>query len=105
MTSGDTILNSAELSMVSPEIVVDDMDLMLPAGGGLAVYDRVKKSPESQNIPILFLSAASVQELKGRFLTIDRKFFIPKPWDNEELLATIKEILDNHAPGVGGKPD
>ncbi len=74
-----------------PDLIL--LDLMLPAGGGTAVYARLKKSPETENIPIIFLSAATLDIMKEKYKGVDSKYMFTKPWDNQKLLEAIKEIL------------
>ena len=74
-----------------PDLIL--LDLKIPAGGGMAVYDRVKQSNASRNTPIIFLTAAPIEQLAGKIAALDRKLFINKPWNNDELLAAIQEQL------------
>ena len=75
-----------------PDAII--MDIMMPGLNGLTIFEILLKHPIWKNIPLLFLSATSDQEIKS-YCDIISKGFIEKPFDPELLKNKIKEILDN----------
>lgn len=69
---------------IEPDAVV--LDIKMPTGDGLSVYNRLKLSLHTRNIPIVFISGFYQGEIKG-------EFFIRKPFDPDDLIACLKEIL------------
>ena len=75
----------------APDLVL--LDIGLPAGGGFAVLDRLRKNSSLSHIPVIVLSASSPQENEARALEAGARAFLQKPVENDELLAAIKSAL------------
>ena len=68
------------------------LDVVMPQMSGRAVYEKVKKmKPE---IPILFTSGHNTEMLETRFITREGLKMLPKPYNPNELLTTVREMLD-----------
>ncbi|MCK4365010.1 MAG: response regulator [Thermoplasmatales archaeon] len=80
-------LNEKEL----PDLVL--LDIMMPNISGWEVFGELKKNPEWQKIPVIFLTARSDQMAKnaGNFLGED---YIEKPYELEEVKNRIDKILN-----------
>jgi two-component system alkaline phosphatase synthesis response regulator PhoP len=77
----------------SPGIVI--MDMMMPKMDGLTACYTIKKDPTTRNIPIIMLTAID-QELNIRLSTtvMGANKYMTKPFNAQELLVTIKQLLD-----------
>lgn len=69
------------------------LDLGLPAGGGLFVLENLKRSVETNTIPVLVLTAKPEKELEEKAFQMGVEAYLHKPFDPQELLDRIKEIL------------
>jgi len=70
------------------------LDLGLPKVDGFTLVYRLRSNPETQAIPVIFLSATYIApEDKDFALTIGATRFLEKPINNDELLRTINELL------------
>lgn len=69
------------------------LDLGLPAGGGLYVLENLKKSVQTNLIPVLVLTARQEKELEEKAYQMGVEAYLHKPFDPKELLDKIKEIL------------
>jgi len=69
------------------------LDLGLPAGGGLYVLENLKRCIETNNVPILILTARQEKEFEEEAYRLGAAGYLHKPFDPVELLAKIKEIL------------
>ena len=69
------------------------LDIMMPNISGWEVFGELKKNPEWQNIPVIFLTARSDHMAKsaGYFLGED---YIKKPYELEEVKNRIDKILN-----------
>lgn len=67
------------------------LDVMLPKIDGFQVAESIRKT--DVQIPIIFLTARSMNEDKITGLTIGGDDYIPKPFSMEELLLKIKIFL------------
>jgi len=66
------------------------LDVMLPDGSGL---DFLTELRQDKNIPVLILSALGKLEDKLKGFEAGGNGYLPKPYDNMELLYTIESML------------
>lgn len=80
-------------------------DVMMPKKDGFTLAAEVKKV--DKNIPIIFLTAKSMQEDKIKGLSLGADDYITKPFSFEELNlrieAIMRRIIDAHIPDVSQK--
>ena len=69
------------------------LDLMLPKLDGLEVARRLKGSPETKAIPILLLTAASMENLEEQATAAGAQGCLRRPYDSADLLAAIRKLL------------
>lgn len=69
------------------------LDVMMPEMDGFEVCKRIKSSPDTANIPILFLTAKTEVTDKVRGFEIGGADYITKPFDPIEVIARINAHL------------
>jgi two-component system, OmpR family, alkaline phosphatase synthesis response regulator PhoP len=74
-----------------PSLVV--LDIMLPGMQGLEVLRELKKRPESQNIPVILLTAKGEELDKVLGLELGADDYVTKPFSPRELVARVKAVL------------
>ena len=80
-----------------PALVITD--ILMPKLDGFALAHKLRISPLSRLIPIIFLSATYVTpEDKAFAITLGAVRFLEKPVDTEEFLLTVAEILTQGPP-------
>ena len=67
------------------------IDIMMPVKDGFALTKEIRKT--NKNIPIIFLTAKSMQEDKLKGFELGADDYITKPFSMEELLVRMKAIL------------
>ncbi len=67
------------------------IDIMMPVKDGFALTKEIRKT--NKNIPVIFLTAKSMQEDKLKGFELGADDYITKPFSMEELLVRIKAIL------------
>jgi DNA-binding response OmpR family regulator len=79
------------------------VDVMMPVKDGFTLAQEIRKL--DKHIPILFLTAKSLQEDKIRGFELGGDDYLTKPFSMEELLMRMKAILRrvNEATGPEGK--
>jgi DNA-binding response OmpR family regulator len=85
-SEGDEAL--ALIREVEPDLVV--LDLMLPGKSGLEVLSELR-SGSAGHTPVVVVTAWTHAEEAVLAAGADR--FIPKPFEPDELLATVEELL------------
>ena len=88
--SGELALEAVALS--PPEVIL--LDMRMPGMSGLEVCRKLKSSPESRDIPVIFLSASLDFEDRLEGLESGAVDFINKPFRREELLARLRTHLE-----------
>ncbi|MDD4941381.1 MAG: response regulator transcription factor [Candidatus Omnitrophica bacterium] len=74
-----------------PDIIL--LDLVLPDVPGEQICRDLKKQPDTENTPVIMLTAkdSDADHVVGRVLGADA--YIPKPFDLEHLLAQIRRLI------------
>jgi len=85
---------------IRPDLVV--LDIIMPEMDGGDVAAALRDDPQTADIPIIFLTAVLTREDQRR-LNQRRpdQVYLAKPYDVDELLATIHKMLGTVAAGVG----
>jgi DNA-binding response OmpR family regulator len=79
------------ISRVTPDLIL--LDVMMPEMDGIETCERLKKNPETNAIPIIFITARSSKEGKLEGLNVGAVDYITKPIDLDETLARVKTQL------------
>lgn len=76
-----------KLKEITPDLIL--LDVMMPGIDGFETCRRIKESPETQEIPVIFMTALSdtVDKVKG--LKIGAVDYITKPFQQDEVLARM----------------
>ncbi len=74
-----------------PDLVL--LDCMMPELDGFEVAAALKADPETQDIPIIFLTARGRVEDKIRGLELGADDYLIKPVRREEMLARVRNVL------------
>lgn len=90
---GAGAINEARKSQ--PDLIL--LDLGLPGGDGFIVLDRLRALPNLALIPVVVVSARDSHGNKERALKAGAKAFVQKPWDDDELLGLIGQLLGQPA--------
>lgn len=86
---------------IKPDLIL--LDWMLPSMSGVEVCRALRSSNDTQNIPIIMISAKG--EEIDRVTGLDRGAddYMVKPFSPAELIARIKAILRRMRPAFSGK--
>ncbi|HEX8483719.1 MAG TPA: phosphate regulon transcriptional regulator PhoB [Allosphingosinicella sp.] len=84
----------------SPDLVV--LDWMLEELSGIEVCRRLRRSPESANLPIIMLTARGEEADRVRGLETGADDYVTKPFSPPELVARIRAVLRRVRPALVG---
>ncbi len=79
-----------------PDLII--LDIRMPAGDGFSVAERLKRSSNTLNIPLIFLTGSPEKDAEGRAMELGARFYIKKPYDPEELLDAVRRALETEPP-------
>ena len=88
-TTGERAVEMARSEL--PDLIV--LDLMLPGMDGLEVAKFLKNAPETQNIPIVMLTAKGEESDVVTGLELGADDYITKPFSPRILVARVKAVL------------
>lgn len=76
-----------------PDIII--CDVMMPVMDGLECCRRLKAEPRTSHIPVLMLTACSMDEQKTKGYECGADSYIPKPFSSWLLKARVRNLMDN----------
>ena len=85
----------------TPDIVL--LDWMVEGLSGLEVCRRLRRAPETANVPIIMLTARGEEEDRVRGLETGADDYVTKPFSPRELVARVNAVLRRVRPGLAGE--
>ncbi len=81
-----------------PDLIL--LDIMMPEIDGYTVCQQLKASPETQDIPVVFLSALDLTFDKVKAFDVGAADYINKPFHPAEVLARVKNQVRIRQQGL-----
>ena len=100
VTAMDGMQATMQAVKYKPDLIL--LDISMPAGGGTAVYNRLKQSPDTQSIPVIFLTAMPPADLAQKLPFAENVTVFRKPFKQKELLDLVHKVL-NDSPSSNPK--
>ena len=94
--AGDAISAVNQARKEEPDLIL--LDVMLPAGDGYLVMERLKAMPAMEGIPVIVISALDPTLQEDKLAASSADAYLQKPFDHEELLAAIDRALAVEPP-------
>lgn len=88
----------AELLLAEQSYDLAILDWMIPKISGIELCRRLRNRTETQNLPIILLTARGEEADRVRGLTTGADDYVTKPFSVQELMARIKALLRRAAP-------
>jgi DNA-binding NarL/FixJ family response regulator len=77
----------------APDIIL--LDIVMPFMNGYETFERLRKIPETRDVPVVFLTGLSETEAELRGLQFGAVDYITKPFVKEILLTRLATHLEN----------
>lgn len=72
------------------------LDLMMPAGGGFSLLERISKLPMKATIPVIILTGSQIDDkTKAKAQEYNVRAIFAKPYNSAEFTNKIKSIIPN----------
>ncbi len=88
----------AELMLSEQAFDLAILDWMIPKVSGIELCRRLRKRTDTQNLPIMLLTARGEEADRVRGLTTGADDYVTKPFSVQELMARIKSLLRRASP-------
>lgn len=85
----------------TPDLVL--LDWMVEGLSGIEVCRRLRRTPETANVPIMMLTARGEEEDRVRGLETGADDYVTKPFSPRELVARVKAVLRRVRPALAGE--
>lgn len=70
------------------------LDVMMPLKDGLQVLKEVRANPALNGVPVLMLTAKSIQQDMANAAELGATQFLKKPFEPSHLAATVKQLIE-----------
>lgn len=84
-----------------PDIVI--LDWMIESVSGIEVCRRLRRIPETANVPIIMLTARAEETDRIRGLETGADDYVTKPFSPRELIARVGAVLRRVRPALAGE--
>lgn len=79
-----------------PDLVL--LDWMLPYVSGIEICRRIRRNPETRDLPIILLTARGEEDDRVRGLEAGADDYVVKPFSPSELIARVRAVLRRTRP-------
>ena len=76
----------------TPDLIV--LDVMMPGMTGFEVAKKIRQMDHLSDTAIIFLTAKGTDQDKMVGLNSGGEIYLTKPFDNDELVAMVSEVLE-----------
>ena len=85
----------------APDVVI--LDWMIEGVSGIEVCRRLRRLPETANVPIIMLTARDEETDRVRGLETGADDYVTKPFSPKELVARVGAVLRRVRPALAGE--
>ena len=96
VTASDSGVSALKvLQSAVPDLVLSD--IMMPEIDGYEVLQKIRSSPATASLPVIFLSAKSSPADVEKGFALGANHYITKPFSGQDLVRKIRLCLSEHA--------
>lgn len=90
VTDGEAVMEA--VLVTQPRVLV--LDVMLPKRSGFDVLKQIRANPQTQNLPVLVLTAKGQQQDRRIAEELGADMFVTKPYSNADVVDAVRSLLD-----------
>jgi DNA-binding NarL/FixJ family response regulator len=91
---------AATNTLLLPHVIISDVHM--PEMNGLSLLEAIRATPSIQHVPVILLTVRARLDDRVAGYTAGADAYIPKPFDVEELLTIIDNVVARHETLYGG---
>lgn len=91
-TAADGFEALCDLETIDPDLIITDINM--PKVDGLEFCEAIRGRLETRDIPFIFLSSVTDDNTVQKGRKIGAEYFIAKPFKMEDLVNTVKQVLE-----------
>ncbi len=92
ITAKDGVDAVSQLQEIMPDVML--LDIEMPRMDGYEVATHVRNDPRLENLPIIMITSRSGAKHKEKAMQIGVNTYMGKPFQEDELLKNIHELID-----------
>lgn len=77
-----------------PDVIL--LDMLMPAGGGMNVLQKLRTVPRLATIPVVVVTASTDEGLEEEVRAKGAVNLLQKPLDRDRLLGLVRQVIDDH---------
>jgi DNA-binding NarL/FixJ family response regulator len=93
-SDGETALRVAAQNSTLPDVIVSDV--RMPGMDGLQLLDAIRSHKRLVEVPVVLLTAKGMPQDRIAGYQAGADAYIPKPFDPEELVTVIDNVIQRH---------
>jgi acyl-CoA thioester hydrolase len=74
-----------------PDLII--LDFYMPGGDGGWVYERLRAAPDTKEIPVVFSTGLTLEELRAKVKSGSKTYFLKKPVGFNGILSIVNQVL------------
>ena len=89
--AGDAYTGTQEIIKNDYDLII--LDLMMPAGGGFSLLERIRKIPTKTMVPVVIVTGKTINgEDREKAKEYDVAAIFSKPYDSNEFVDTLQSL-------------
>jgi chemosensory pili system protein ChpA (sensor histidine kinase/response regulator) len=96
VTAKDGVDALEQLALQTPDVIL--LDIEMPRMDGFEFTKHLKDSQEHANIPIVMITSRTAEKHRQRAADLGVDLYIGKPYQEEELLRNLRDMLGLPTP-------
>ena len=90
--AGDAYSGTQAIIKSTPDLII--LDLMMPAGGGFSILERIRSIPAKATIPVVIVTGKTIDDaVKEKAKAYGVSAIFSKPYDSVQFVQKIKALL------------
>jgi chemosensory pili system protein ChpA (sensor histidine kinase/response regulator) len=82
----------------TPDVIL--LDIEMPRMDGFEFTKTMKAEPKNAHIPIIMITSRTAEKHRNRAAELGVDLYLGKPYQEEDLLRNLRDMLSITAPGV-----